>query len=154
MSDQDRYDESSMPSANTPSVASSRLRNASRESAEKSSRMYVMSRVPMRRSPATMGMVRLEVLAPADRFSSPSTPRIVYSLGPFFFVTVRSTRLPTFCGSVEACTSSEVSTIEMSLTPSWRSFCAYWSRMGLGSSAATAAGCAAKTSMAVERSSV
>ncbi len=142
-----------IPSANTARVANRRLRNASWERAEKSSSVLWISRVPIRCSPTTMGTVRVEVFAPAPRFSSPSTPRITYSFGPFFLLE-RRTRWPTFRGSVEAWTSSEVSAIDPSLTPSCRSFCANWSSVALRSPPSTAAGCSWKTSMAVERSSV
>ena len=111
-----------------------------------------MTRLPTRVSPTTMGRDSVVVFwLPGGPDSSPSTPRITYSFGPFFFAP-RTRRLPTFCGFVEACTSSASSAMETSLTPSCRSFCAYAFNTTCGSP--SPAGCSWKTSMAVDRSSV
>ncbi len=78
---------------------------------------------PTRRSPTTMGMVRVEVRwLPGGPDSSPSTPRMTYSFGPFFLA--RTRRLPTFSGLVEAWTSSAASAMDTSFTPSCVSFSA------------------------------
>ena len=81
--------------------------------------------------------------------SSPSTPRITYSAGPFR----RASFLPTLRGSVEACTTSaDASAIDTSLTPSRFSFSAYACTAFWRS--APAPGCSCVISMAVESSSV